>query len=71
MVIWAMTMIPHCLMQGIWREMNASTFEGSERSTRDLKLSFFHTLFEWTNASGVFTFVSLVDLIDYCNFHAL
>ena len=32
-VIWSM--IPHCLMWGIWREMNERTFEGNERSIHD------------------------------------
>lgn len=31
MVIWSM--IPHCLMWGIWREGNACNFEGNERFT--------------------------------------
>jgi len=36
----------------------------------DLMLSFFQTLFEWTNALGVFHFISFSDLIDRCTFHA-
>lgn len=31
----------------------ACTFEGTERSTHDLKQLFLHTLLEWTNALGV------------------
>ena len=46
-------------MWGIW----------SERSIHDLMLSFFNTLFEWTNALEVFTFTSLPDLLDNCTFH--
>ena len=46
-------------------------FEGSERSIHDLKLSFFQTLFVRINASSVFTFNSLADLLDSCTFHAL
>ena len=53
-VIW--NMIPHCLMWGTWRERNAQTFEGHEGSIQDLELYIFQTLFEWTNATGVFTF---------------
>ena len=64
-------MIHHCLMWGIWRKRNAHTFEGDERSIHDLKRLFLQTLYEWTNASGVFTFDSLVDLLDCCNFHIL
>lgn len=58
------------LMWGIWRERNAWNFEGSERLIQDLKLSFFLTLFEWTNALEIFTFTSLPDLLDSCTFHA-
>ena len=58
-------------MWGIWQERNACTFEGSERSIHDLKLSFFQALFVWINASGVFTFNSLADLLDSCTFLAL
>ena len=39
MVIWSM--IPHCLMWDVWREINALTFEENERSIHDLKLSSF------------------------------
>ena len=46
-------------MWGIW----------SERSIHDLMLSFFNTLFEWTNALEVFTFTSLPDVLDNCTFH--
>ena len=42
------------------------TFEGNERSIHNLKLSFFQTLFEWVNASGVSSFNSLHDLLDFC-----
>ena len=68
MVIWSM--IPHNLMWNIWQERNTHTFEGNERSTNDLKLSFLLMLLEWTNVLGVFTFVSLADLLDSCTFHA-
>ena len=54
-VIWSM--IHHCLIWGIWREMNA-TFEGNGRLINNLKLSFFQTQFEWANSSGVSTFDS-------------
>ena len=55
----------------IWQEQNACTFEGSERSIYNLKLLFLQTLFEWTNVSGPFNFVSLANLLDCCNFHVL
>ena len=56
---WFGVWSPCCLMWGIW----------SERSIHDLMLSFFNTLFEWTNALEVFTFTSLPDLLDNCTFH--
>ena len=67
--IWGM--IPHFLMWSIWQERNACDFKGCERSIPDLKLSFFRTLFEWTNASGVYSFNSLADFLDSCTFHIL
>ena len=66
--IWAM--IPHCLMWRIWWERNSCTFEGSKRLIHDLKLLFFQTLSERTNA-GFFPFNSLADLLDSYNFLAL
>ena len=54
-VIWSM--IPHG-MWGIWQARNALIFEGNERLINDLKLSFLQLLLEWTNASGVVSFVS-------------
>ena len=32
--------VPHCLMWGIWKEINSRCFEDSERSMPDLKLLF-------------------------------
>ena len=61
-VIWIL--VPHCLMWGIWRERNARTLEGTERSIQDLKMSFLQTLFGRTNAPGNFLFYSLSDLLD-------
>ena len=54
-------------MWGIWRERNAPTFEGIERSIHDLKFPSFR-LFEWPNASSFFTFSSLPDFLDFCTF---
>ena len=39
--------------------------------TQDMKLFFLQTLLEWTNASGIFNFNSLTDLLDSCTFFAL
>ena len=49
----------------------ACTFERNERSIQDMKLLFLQTLLEWTNASGVFSFNSLADLLDSCTLFAL
>ena len=65
-VLWRRT--PHCLMWVIWRERNTHTFDGNERSIHELKLLFFQTLFYWANATGVFTFISLPDMLDFCTF---
>ena len=40
--IWSI--IPHCLMGRLWREINSRCFEDIERSIPDLKLFFFRTL---------------------------
>ena len=37
-VIWSV--IPYCLMWGIWQERNAKNLEGCEKSVHDLKLLF-------------------------------
>ena len=37
-VIW--NLVPHSLMQGIWRERNAQIFEGIERAIHELKMIF-------------------------------
>ena len=65
-VLWRRT--PHCLMWVIWRERNTHTFDGNERLIHELKLLFFQTLFYWANATGVFTFISLPDMLDFCTF---
>ena len=57
-------------MCGIWRERNASTFEGCEKPVFDLKLLFLKTLFEWINALGLFSFDPLVEMLDSCAFSA-
>ena len=57
--IWSM--IPRGLMWGIWWERNAMNFKGCEKSIPDLKFLFLKTLFEWINASGLFSFVTLLD----------
>ena len=55
----------------IWRERNARTFEGIERSIHELKLLAFTFIFSdfagLGNASGVFSFFSLSDMLDFCS----
>ena len=65
--IWSM--IPHCLMWGIWRGCNAQTFEGCENSAHGLKFLFLKTLFEWINALCLFSFATFSNMLDCCNFH--
>jgi exonuclease III len=62
--IWGM--IPHCLMWVIWRERNARTFEDLEKQTQELKQCFLSMLLEWVNASDISHFVSLYELINFC-----
>ena len=40
--IWMI--VPHCLMQCIWKEKNSRCFEDNERSMPDLKVSIFQNL---------------------------
>ena len=47
---------------------NTHTFEGDTMLINELKFFFFQTLFEWTNVSGVVTFISLSDMLDFCIF---
>ena len=53
--------VPHCLMWCFWKVRNARSFEGCERSFRDLKLFFFKSLYEWMTALGFF-----LDSFDHC-----
>ena len=65
-VIW--NLVPHSLMQGIWRERNAQIFEGIERAIHEPKMTFLQTFLGWTNASSISIFTSLTDLLDSCSF---
>jgi hypothetical protein len=51
-----------------WRERNARHFEDLERTILELKLFFFQTLYDWVLGLGIFSFHSLVELIDFFNF---
>ena len=61
-------MIPYCFMWVIWRERNTGTFNRNERSIHELTLLFFQTLFDWENAMGFFSFIPLLDMLDFCTF---
>jgi len=52
--IWKV--VPHCLIWCKWWEWNARSFEWCERTTLDLKLLLFKSLFYWTLALGSFSF---------------
>ena len=62
--------IPHCLMWHLWCERNAQTFEGQEKSVPGLKLILLRSLFEWMNASSLFSFDHMFEILDYCPFGA-
>jgi hypothetical protein len=64
-IIW--NAVPHCLMWSVWRERNSRIFEDSETTIDDLKLRFFRSLFEWMQATNLFSFVSFQDFLDSCN----
>ncbi len=61
-------LIPHCVIWCLWRERNARHFEDHKRTILELKLFFFQTLYDWVLGLGIFSFHSLVELIDFCNF---
>jgi hypothetical protein len=65
-LIWKM--IPHCLIWCLWHERNARHFLDSERHIHELKLFFFHSLFDWVLGSGVSSIHSILELIDLCNY---
>jgi hypothetical protein len=65
-LVWKM--IPDCLIWCFWHERNARHFEDSERYLPELKLLFFHTLFDWVLGSGVSSIHSMLALIDLCKF---
>lgn len=47
------------------------SFDECKRTMIELKAFFTKTFLEWMSASGMFSFASLVDLIDFCSFRAL
>jgi hypothetical protein len=65
-LVWKMA--PHCLVWCLWRERNARHFEDSERTINELKLFFFHTLFDWYVGFGACSIHCILELIDLCKF---
>ena len=59
--------VPHCLLWYIWRERNARSFEGCERSMLEIKSLFLHTLLDWSVVFCHFSCSSLPALLDCCN----
>ena len=64
--IWRL--VPHCLIWCIWRERNARSFEGSERSLLEIKSFFLHALFEWSVVFSHFCCSSFYFFLDRCSF---
>ena len=65
-LLWSV--IPHCLMWVIWRERNTCTLKGMKGRFMSWKLFFLQTLLEWANGSSFVTFMSLLDMLDFCTF---
>jgi hypothetical protein len=59
--------IPHCIMWCLWIERNLRSFDDIEMGVNDLKILCFRTLFDWINASGCFSLLSLQVFLDSCN----
>ena len=59
--------IPHSVLWCLWREINARTFEGSERNMLDLKILMLRTLFDWIAANDLFPFSNFLVFFDYCS----
>ena len=59
--------MPHCVTGCIWRERDARSFEGCERSSIEIKSFFLHSLKDLTRALQLFSCFSLLDLLELCN----
>ena len=42
-------------------------FQDCEQTVLDLKLKFFQTIFDWMLATGLFSFSSFLEFIDFCS----
>ena len=58
--------IIHCVFWCLWWERNYRAFEGKERHMLEIKWLFLCTLMDWSNASGLISFYSIFDFLDYC-----
>ena len=63
--IWRIVL--HCLMWCIWRERNARSIEGCERSNLEFKSFVFFSLLKWCLVLPYFSCFSLPALLDHCN----
>ena len=52
----------------LWQEKNVSSFEGCEMTILDLKLLFLKYLYNWMLALGLFSFSTLLDLLNHCTY---
>uniref|UniRef100_A0A2N9GSU5 Reverse transcriptase zinc-binding domain-containing protein n=1 Tax=Fagus sylvatica TaxID=28930 RepID=A0A2N9GSU5_FAGSY len=59
-------MIPLCVFCCLWWERNSRSFEGEETNLLEIKGTFLRTLIEWSNASDVMSFSSVLDFLDFC-----
>jgi hypothetical protein len=60
-------MAPLCIFWCLWWERNTRCFEGMERNVLELKGLVLRTLMEWSKASGVLVFSSVLDFLESCN----
>ena len=58
--------IPHGTYWVLWWEHNSRAFEGKERSVMELKWFLIRTLMDWSNASSLSSFSSILEFLDYC-----
>jgi hypothetical protein len=63
-VIWQV--VPHCLFWYPWRERNDNFFRGRECQLPNLKGIVLRTLLDLMDATILFTFSNILDLLDLC-----
>ena len=62
-----LSMIPHCLMWCLWCEMHGLSRDGWNQCMI-FKLIHLKPLFEWMNASSLFSFDNIFEILDTCSF---